>query len=164
MLKKFELLEDYENFVSSQSLNSGVVAYVEEDKSVHFTTNNIDGELKSYDSLIPQPFIFEAEEITEAYTSVEFLIEDAAYSEALSVLTEITCKDDEDEYVCEFDSTDSKFKISGLSEDTEYNFEVSFSGKLFNAVCEFTKATTHEEPEPEPEEEPEDEENPEDEE
>lgn len=50
MLKIFETNEEYNNYIQSEPLLiSGVLYYIKEDNSAHFSTNNIDGEYKIYD-------------------------------------------------------------------------------------------------------------------
>ena len=48
MIKIFSTINDYENYISA-GLTSGNLYYVLDDGSVHFRTNNIDGEDKVYD-------------------------------------------------------------------------------------------------------------------
>lgn len=47
MIKVFETTEDY-NIYAPNGLPSGEIGYVKDDESVHFRTNNIDGETKNY--------------------------------------------------------------------------------------------------------------------
>lgn len=47
MIKTFETLEEYNNY-TADGLKSGDIYYVKEDGSIHFYTNNIDGEAKVY--------------------------------------------------------------------------------------------------------------------
>ena len=47
MIKVFETIKDY-NTYAPNGLPSGEMGYVIDDKSVHFRTNNIDGETKNY--------------------------------------------------------------------------------------------------------------------
>lgn len=50
MLKIFETNEEYNNYIQSEPLLiSGVLYYIKEDNSAHFSTNNIGGEYKIYD-------------------------------------------------------------------------------------------------------------------
>lgn len=50
MIKTFETLEEYNNY-TADGLKSGDIYYVKEDGSIHFYTNNIDGEAKVYDGI-----------------------------------------------------------------------------------------------------------------
>lgn len=49
MIQKFKTLEEYNNYTDSgTTLHSGIIYFIEEDESMHFYTNNIDGEAKVY--------------------------------------------------------------------------------------------------------------------
>lgn len=47
IIKKFNTIADFQAY-TSQGLKSGILYCVEENKSVHFATNNIDGDFKEY--------------------------------------------------------------------------------------------------------------------
>ncbi len=50
MLQFFNTKEEYDKFIENDPiLKSGILYYIKEDNSAHFSTNNIDGEYKIYD-------------------------------------------------------------------------------------------------------------------
>lgn len=48
MYIKFKTEADYQNYTLEAEIPSGTIAYITDNKQVYFTTNNIDGELKTY--------------------------------------------------------------------------------------------------------------------
>ena len=49
MIQVFKTDEDYKKWLNGQTLPSGIVVYVSDDETMYFSTNNIKGELKTYE-------------------------------------------------------------------------------------------------------------------
>ena len=49
MIQVFKTDEDYKKWLDGQRLPSGIVVYVSDDETMYFSTNNIKGELKTYE-------------------------------------------------------------------------------------------------------------------
>lgn len=73
MIKVFNSVADYNTYISEQTLPSGEIAYVKDETGdkVHFSTNNITGEFKTYD-FTQNPYYSELSKISSLLHTIRY--------------------------------------------------------------------------------------------